>query len=375
MAHLSEGTLRRKFDDETAFSEADARHYSACADCQARYAAVADDAKAVAGVLAAPDLKVDVASALNRVRSTPAAQPRFGIRLPIARPASRPMAVFAAAAVMVALVVTAFAAENIFFQPKSLQPVPVSVADLQSLSGLSDYGTFAWTTQPAPQLVTSPDQAATVSGLTVPVVTLPKGVSTTVSYAAMPSAVGTFTFDAAKASAAAAKAGKAMPAMPAGMDGSKLKVTVGPAIVAIYGDLNLGAPSGTTTGATTGATTDIPKVGLPQLVIGKATAPVVTSSGVTTQTLVDFLLAQPGVSKQLADAIRAIKDPSTTLPIPIPVQYATSKTQPVQGVDGLALGDNTGIGAALIWIKDGTVYGVAGTLQQQQVLDVANSLH
>jgi hypothetical protein len=371
VAHLSEGTLRRKVDDETAFSEADARHYSACADCQARYAAVADDAKAVAGVLAAPDLKVDVASALNRVRSTPAAQPRFGIRLPIARPASRPMAVFAAAAVMVALVVTAFAAENIFFQPKSLQPVPVSVADLQSLSGLSDYGTFAWTTQPAPQLVTSADQAATVSGLTVPVVTLPKDVSTTVSYAAMPQAVGTFTFDAAKASAAAVKAGKTMPAMPAGMDGSKLTVTVGPAIVAIYGNLNLGAPTGTTTGATT----DIPKVGLPQLIIGKATAPVVTSSGVTTQTLVNFLLAQPGVSQQLADAIRAIKDPSTTLPIPIPVQYATSKTQPVQGVDGLALGDNTGIGAALIWIKDGTVYGVAGTLQQQQVLDVASSLH
>lgn len=175
MAHLSEGTLRRKFDDEAALSDADARHYSACADCQARYEAVADDAQAVAGVLAAPDLKVDVASALNRVRSTPAAQPRFGIRLPIARPASRPMAVFAAAAVMVALVVTAFAAENIFFQPKSLQPVPVNVADLQSLSGLSDYGTFAWTTQPAPQLVTSADQAATVSGLTVPAVgTLPR---------------------------------------------------------------------------------------------------------------------------------------------------------------------------------------------------------
>jgi hypothetical protein len=369
VAHLSEGTLRRKFDDEAALSDADARHYSTCADCQARYAAVADDAQAVAGVLAAPDLKVDVASALNRVRSTPAAQPRFGIRLPIGRPASRPMAVFAAAAVMVALVVTAFAAENIFFQPKSLQPVPVNVADLQSLSGLSDYGTFAWTTQPAPQLVTSADQAATVSGLTVPAVgTLPKGVSTTVSYAAMPKAVGVFTFDAAKASAAAAKAGKAMPAMPAGMDGSKLTVTVGPAIVVIYGNLNIGASSGTT-----GATAETPN--LPQLVIGKATAPVITSSGVTTQALVDFLLAQPGVSKQLADAIRSIKDPSTTLPIPIPVQYATSKTQSVQGVDGLALGDNTGIGAALIWIKDGTVYGVAGTLQQQQILDVANSLH
>ncbi len=48
MAHLSEGTLRRKFDDEDALTDSELRHYSACAECQARYNAVADAARAVA---------------------------------------------------------------------------------------------------------------------------------------------------------------------------------------------------------------------------------------------------------------------------------------------------------------------------------------
>ena len=366
MAHLSEGTLRRKFDDEDALTNSDARHYSACAECQARYTAFADDAQAVAGVLAVPDLKVDVASAFSRVRSAPAARPRFGIRLPIVRPASRPaMGVLAAAAVIFALVVTGVAQNALtFFEPKTLQPVPVSVADLQSLSGLSAYGTFAWTKEPTPQIVTSAAEAATVSGLHVPVVgTLPSGVSTTVTYAAMPQAVGVFTFDAAKAAAAAAQAGKPLPKMPSGMDASTLTVTVGPAVIEVFGNLK------------TGAASDPTQLSLPQLIVGESTAPVVTSSQVTTQELENYLLSQPGVSPELAAAIRAIKDPSTTLPIPIPIEFATHSDVQVQGVKGVALGDNTGLGAAVIWIKSGVVYGVAGTLKQNAILDVANHLN
>jgi len=363
VAHLSDGTLRRKLDEADSLTDSENRHYSACADCQARYAVFADDAKAVAGVLAVPDLKVDVASAYSRVRSAPSAQPRFGIRLPILLPTSRPVVgVLAAATVILALVVTGVA-QGLFFRPQSVQVVQVSVADLQSLNGLGDFGTLTWSTKPEPQLVTSAAEAARVSGLHIPVVgTLPSGVSSDVTYAAMPAAVGVFTFDAAKAAAAAAKAGKTLPAMPAGMDGSKLTVTVGPAVVEIFGNLNAGAAS------------DASQLSLPQLVVGSSSAPVVTSSGVTTQQLEDYLLSLPGVSPKLAAAIRAVKDPSTTLPIPIPIEYATSKTVTVQGVDGVAVGDNTGLGAGVIWIKGGTVYGVAGTLKQNVILEIADGL-
>jgi hypothetical protein len=371
VAHLSEGTLRRKFDDEDVLTGSDARHFSTCTECQARYSAMADDARAVAAVLAVPELKVDVASAFNRVRSAPTARPRFGIRLPMLSPASRPaLGALAAAALIIALVVTG-AADSLLnvFSPQRVQTVPIRVADLQSLSGLQDYGTFAWTKEPTPQIVTSAAEAASISGLKLPVVgTLPSGVSSTVTYAAMPQAVGVFTFDAAKAQAAAAKAGKTMPTMPAGMDGSKLTVTVGPAVVEIYGNLGIGAGTGST---------DTSQLNLPQLIIGASTAPVITSSGVTTQQLVDYLLAQPGVSPQLAAAIRSIKDPSTTLAIPIPVELSqlTAKDVQVQGVTGVALGDDTGLGAAVIWIKYPTIYAVAGTVKQTVILDVANHLH
>jgi hypothetical protein len=298
---------------------------------------------------------------------------RYRDLLPIVPPsASPPFCELAAPTVSLARVVTG-AADSLLnvFSPQRLQTVPVSVADLQSLSGLQDYGTFAWTTQPTPQIVSSAAEAASVSGLKVPVVgTLPKSVSTTVTYAAMPAAVGVFTFDAAKAAAAAAKAGKAMPQMPAGMDGSKLTVTVGPAVIEIYGNLNLGA------GAATGSS-DTSQLSLPQLIVGASASPQVTSSGVTVQQLENYLLAQPGVSPGLAAAIRSIKDPSTTLAIPIPVELAnlTHKDVQVQGTTGVALGDNTGLGAAVIWIKPPTIYAVAGTVKQSDILDVANNLH
>jgi hypothetical protein len=364
VAHLSEGTLRRKFDDQDALLGPDALHYAKCTECQARYAALADDARFAASMLAAPDLKVDASSAFKHVQSAPAAQPRFGIRLPIMRPSSRPiLGGLAAAAVLVLVMATGLAQDLLtVFEPSSITPVPVTVADLQSLSGLSTYGTLAWTTKPAPQIVTSAAEAASVSGLSVPVVgSLPAGVSTTVTYAAMPQAVGVFTFDAAMAAAAAAANGKTLPAMPAGMDGSTLTVTVGPAVVEVFGNLQ----SGSTSNAT---------INLPQLIVAESTAPTVTSSHSSAKEIEDYLLTQPGITPSLAAAIRAISDPSKTLPIPIPVEYATSSTVQVQGVDGLALGDNTGLGAAVIWIKNGVVYGVAGTLKQDAIVSIANHL-
>jgi len=87
------------------------------------------------------------------------------------------------------------------------------------------------------------------------------------------------------------------------------------------------------------------------------------------------LLSDRTQTPQLAGQIRAIKDPSSTLPVPIPVDMATSKKVTVQGVEGIFVGDSTGLGSAVIWQKDGIVYGVAGTLTEQQVLAVANSLH
>jgi len=367
VAHLNNGTLRRMIDDPDARTGADARHLETCAECQSRFQAVSKDARAISSLLAVPDANVNVARALQLVRSAPQAQPRFGFRLPLARPGSRPMVIALAASVAaVALLVVAVAQGGVVFAPSTVTPVPVTLADMQALSQLSAYGTVTWTKQPQLQVATTADDAATVSGLHAPkVARLPQGVSPNLTYVAMSQATAVFTFSAAKAAAAAATTGKALPKMPAGMDGVKLTVTLGPAVGEVYG--NLKQPTGSS---------DVSQANLPELVVGKSSAPTATSSSsqVTIKELEGYLLALPGISPELAAAIRAIGDPSTTLPIPIPIQYATSSKVEVQGVQGIALGDNTGVGSGVIWVKDGVVYAVAGTIKQSDALDIADNL-
>jgi hypothetical protein len=152
--------------------------------------------------------------------------------------------------------------------------------------------------------------------------------------------------------------------MPANIDGSKVIVTGGPAVVQVWG-----APAST---PTTQAT---PAGDLPTLVIGQAKAPVVTSERVTVDELRTYLLSQPGISPQLAAAIRAIGDPATTLPVPVPAELAISHPVQVQGVDGLFIGDNSGIASAIIWQKGGMMFEVIGQLNERQALEIANSLH
>jgi len=350
-------------DDPDADSGTDKRHLETCAECQARYGTVSKDALAISSLMTAPELKVDVPSAFNRVRTAPAARPRFGFRLPVMRPGSRPVVLaFATAVAAIALLVTAIAQDSNTFTPQTLTPVPVTMADMEALSQLSAYGTVTWTKQPQPQIVTSAAEAISVSGLPVPkVATLPTGVSSTVTYAAMGQATAVFTFSTTKAAAAAAQAGKTLPALPAGMEGAQLTVTVGPALAEIYGNMNA-------------AGSDPTQAGMPQLIVGETSAPVATSSQVTVVQFENYLLSQPGISAELKAAIKAIGDPSTTLPIPIPVQFATSSTVTIQGVQGLALGDNTGVGAGVIWIKHGVVYGVVGTIKRDDAVNVANQL-
>lgn len=372
MAHLTDGTLRRMVDDRDSIPAADARHLEGCAECQARQGAASDDARAITSLLAVPEPKINLAAALDRVRSAPEAKPVFGFRLPLVRPLSRPaMLGFAAALAAIALFATVIANDYLFnYSPNSVTAVPVTVADMQSLSQLSAYGSVTWTTKPQLQLVASAAEAQSLTGLKPPVVSnLPAGVSTNVTYAAMTQAIAVFTFDAAQAAASVSADGKSLPALPAGMDGAKLTVTVGPAVGEVFGNLNLNAAPGSS------SSSGIPAADLPQLVLIESNAPSVTSTQVTTKQLEDYLLSISGLSPELTKAIKAIGNPSSTLPIPIPIQYATSTTVSINGNPGVALGDNTGLGSGVIWVQHGELYAIAGTVKQSDVLNIADNLH
>jgi len=351
------------FDDPNAVTGTEREHFGSCTECKDRYGKTSADATDAARLLAVPAATFDADSAFKRLTAEPATEsPRFGFRLPVLRQsARRPIAVLAFAVVL-AVIATASANVAQIFAPTQVKPVPVTVADLQSLPDLSTYGTFAWSKEPQPQIGVTQAQAEQVAGFSAPKAgNLPSGVSKNVSYVVVPQAVATFTFSAAKAQAAAAAQGKTLPPMPAGMDGSTLTLSVGPALIEVFGDLPQGAAS------------DISQIQLPQLIVAESKAPVVTSTGVSTTELENYLLKQPGITPQLAADIKAIGDPTHTLPIPVPVGYATSSDVTVQGVQGVALGDNTGAGAAVVWIK-GNVYFVGGSLKQSEILTIANQL-
>jgi hypothetical protein len=100
--------------------------------------------------------------------------------------------------------------------------------------------------------------------------------------------------------------------------------------------------------------------------------PTVDSTGATATELEDYLLSQPGVPPDIAAQIKAIKDPSTTLPIPIPKGLATTEPVQINGVQGLLI--KAVLGAGVVWQKNGVIYAVGGQLTPDQVLAIATSL-
>ena len=259
------------------------------------------------------------------------------------------------------------------FEPKTVVAVPVTQGDLnflgQACAGLNlqeclgAYGKFEWTAPPQPKEVASRSQASTEAGFAVQAPTsLPSSVTGDPRYGVVNKSAATFTFSADSTKQTAARQNRTAPPMPANVDGSKLFITGGPAVVQIWG-----APSSSGVGHGQGDP-------MPTLIVGQAKAPTVSSDRVTVDELLSYLLSQPGISPQLAAAIRAIGDPSSTLPVPVPAELAVSHPVTVQGVQGLFVGDNTGIVGAVIWQKDGMMFEVIGSFTESQAVAIANSM-
>ena len=258
------------------------------------------------------------------------------------------------------------------FEPKSVVALPVTQGDLNTLGQacaglrleqcLGAYGTFTWDTPPQPMEVPTLAAASSAAGFTVKTPSsLPAGVTGRPRYGVINKSSATFTFSADTTRQTAARQNRTIPPLPANIDGSKLFITGGPAVVQLWGATANANPSDVS--------------GIPTLVVGQAKSPVVSSDGVTVQQLQTYLLAQPGISPQLAAAIRAISDPASTLPIPVPAELAVSHQVTVHGVSGLFIGDNSGIASAILWQKEGMMFEVIGSLTEQQALDVANSMN
>jgi hypothetical protein len=371
--HPSDGTLRRALDEPIAVDAAQREHVATCTRCAQRVGRMSADAGAVWAMLAAPDPVIDVTSARARLSRTEAAAPGGEIAQRLVRPvksrsswARRVMAGVAVASVASVLLVVTGGAQDFLslFQPSQLAAVPVTAADVRSLAGLTSYGSVAGGPSITFQAEPDASAAAAAAGLGVPVVgDLPAGTPATPRYAVVSGGVVAFTFDAALARAAAARAGGHLPPMPAGLDGSVLSVSIAPAVVVSYGV----DPSALLNGGSlpTGEA----------VVVVKTRTPTVSSTGVTARQLEDYLLSVPGIPSSVASEIRAIGDPTQTIPVPIPVDLASGSQVTINGSRGLLIGDATGLGSAVVWQHNGIVYAIAGTLTSTQVLAVADATH
>jgi hypothetical protein len=399
VAHLADGALRRLYDEPHALVEKDRRHYDSCPECRERFSRIAAEAREAAALLSVPAAAVDAQAALARFRAAqPAGPPRpllarlrglaeapsvggWGWRRPAA-------AGLVAVALAATLAFTPLAQDlRQVFEPTQLTPTTVSVtqSDMQGLKAFSSWGDAKTTQNPELQQAASAAEAAKASGLPaihVDPSTLPGGLSSApTSYASLGQGTEAVTFN-----------GKA----PAKLQGTTLTMQLGPGEVAVYGDVQkaIGAAQGAhsqkaagagdTAGAGASAETSagdqqdlqqaLSSMG-PIVGVAEMRVPKVSSSGASLQDVKDALLAQPNLSPALRTEIRQFNNPVGNLPIPIPADVATA--QPVKlsnNASATVIGDNTGLGAGVIWIRNGVVYAVAGTITTDQAVAIANSL-
>ena len=359
MRHPTDGTLRRLLDEPDGVPDADREHVATCPACLAGLSAVQRDAALVGAALrpspaAPPDVDgawLRLSHALaddadRRVAEAPRRRRRLSLRHPVV-----------AAAGAVALLTGAGAAAAAdwlpIFRTERIAPTPVPSAQLVDLPDLSAYGDLRVVTQPHLRAVADAAAAATATGLAVPQVRdLPRGVRGEPTYQVGDRMTVLFTFSAEKAARAAATAARTAPPVPAGLDGSRFRLSAGPGVAALWS-------SGR---------------GLPALAVGRAVAPTAVSSGVPFETARDYLLSLPGLPPQVAAQLRAFSGTGTTLPLPVPAETVTSSATDVGGLPATLLTTRDGSMAGVVWVDDGVITAVAGSLSADEVLAVARRL-
>jgi hypothetical protein len=356
--HVSDGLLRRILDEPFAVSPEAREHLEGCSECSARCAEIRKDHSFAVEMLSSAPPQVDLVAARQRVGATNGRAPRSpkAVGWSYLLHGKLRWGAGAALVLMVAGTVAFTPARNVLtiFQAQSFSPISVTQGELRTLPKLGHYGYLRVGANMQTQQLSSAASAQQSAGFHIlQPGYVPTGVPRTVTFQLVPAQTSSFTFSAAKARSTAKRLREALPVMPATIDGSTISLKTGNAVMSVYG-----------------ASHDIPS-----LVVGQTAEPRVTSSGAPLKQIERYVLRIPGVSPQLAKQIQSIGDPTTTLPIPVPVNWAFAQHVSVQGHPGLLVGDNTGVASVVIWQADGYVYGVAGALTQGQVLQVANSLH
>jgi hypothetical protein len=245
------------------------------------------------------------------------------------------------------------------FAPTHVAPVSLSQSDVRAITafiGLGDshvlggfpspngssiarFGTIKWSSAGTPHPASSLAEATTEAGFPVSLpARLPAGVGAAEQFIVQPRVSAAVTF---KSTAA-------------GVGGSSVALDAGPAVLVEYA-----GASGSE---------------LPTLGVATMPRPTARSAGASISQIEAFLLAQPGIPPQLAEEVRLLGDLRTTLPVPVPAGASVRSVQ-VAGWPGVLLADSSNAAGGVVWEDGrGMLHVVAGILDSQDLLNVADQL-
>lgn len=372
MSHLAEEILRRSIDEPDALLSYEKEHLLECVRCRSTLERLREHAAFAAARLGQGEsTNVDVEKALGATLR--AAQLRDGTAVPL-RVTRRDtnginlrwVGALAAALALFFLLgyspLRGYAANFLaIFEPHQFQPIGISttdIADMRALPNLKNLGTMHQSRRtPGFNGYSDTLAASHAAGYTIlrPHF-LPPGVPSSAIYHVAPQQTSSFTFSAAKA-----------PSLPANLDGATISVTLGPVSVQTYGEKRAFNKMRAKRPALRNMPSDI-------LVVTQSPAMHVYSNGATVAQIEAYLLGLPHLPAAARTQIQAITDPSTAVPVPFNVDKQSAQQIQVHGAQGIVIGDNTGVGAIVLWQQNGTVYCVAGPYAASVVEQVANSL-
>ncbi|HEX2374532.1 MAG TPA: hypothetical protein VHO93_11180 [Actinomycetota bacterium] len=208
-----------------------------------------------------------------------------------------------------------------------------------------------------PRVAADRDQASRMAGFAVPMVdpsVLPREVGHTPErIMVIPARETAITFDRDHALDYLRDNGRPDARLPERFDGTRLVVQLPAVVIQQFAGRDGG----------------------PALLVGKAgTLALATEGGASLEELREVLLGLPGLPAETVAQLRAIGDWRTTLPLPVPADDVRWSPTMVEGAEAIGFADQTGRLRALLWQRDGHIWGVAGVVADDEARDVANSL-
>jgi hypothetical protein len=252
------------------------------------------------------------------------------------------------------------------FRGQRLQAVPLDAGQANQvgdvLTGLVDSGVFTGdphqvTGLDHPEVAADLAEAGRLAGFAVPAVdpsVLPRGVEGTPSRILVSRALeARITFDRDRALVYLRSHGRPDARLPERFDGTQLVVRIPTVVIQQFAGRDGG----------------------PAVLVGEAgMLGVDTEGGASLEELREVVLGLPGLPAETVARLRSIGDWRTTLPIPVPADQVRSRPTTVNGAEGLSFADQTGRLHAVLWQRDGHVWGVAGVLGADEARHVADSL-